>query len=31
MIGGALTHIAILIGITVLCLGIAARRLERVG
>jgi ABC-2 type transport system permease protein len=31
MIGGALTHIAILLGITVLCLGIAARRLERVG
>ena len=31
MIGGALTHIAFLVGVTVLCLGVAARRLERVG
>jgi ABC-2 type transport system permease protein len=31
MIGGALTHIGILLGSTVLCLGIASRRLERVG
>jgi ABC-2 type transport system permease protein len=31
MIGGALNHIALLLGVTVLCLGLATRRLERVG
>jgi ABC-2 type transport system permease protein len=31
MIGGALNHIALLVSVTVLCLGLAARRLERVG
>lgn len=29
--GGALTHVAILLGVTVLCLGLTTRRLERLG
>jgi ABC-2 type transport system permease protein len=31
MIGGPLTHVAILLGVTVICLGLATRRLERQG
>jgi ABC-2 type transport system permease protein len=31
MIGGVTAHIVILVGVTILCLGISARRIERVG